>query len=78
MSEPIRISPQEARQKVVSGQAHLVCAYDDTEKLKKNHFEGAISFFLSFGHNCPDLPKTVRSFSVPDQRKPVLPVRRQN
>jgi hypothetical protein len=44
MSEPIRISPQEARQRVVSGQALLVCAYDDADKLKNNHLEGALSF----------------------------------
>ena len=44
MSEPIRISPQEARQKVVSGQALLVCAYEDADKFKNNHLEGALSF----------------------------------
>ncbi|NIS17009.1 MAG: rhodanese-like domain-containing protein [candidate division Zixibacteria bacterium] len=44
MSEPIRITPSEARQKVISGQALLVCAYDDPEKFKKNHLEGALSF----------------------------------
>lgn len=44
MSEPIRISPGEARKKVISGQALLVCAYDDPEKFKKNHLEGALSF----------------------------------
>ena len=44
MSQPVRISPQEARQKVTSGQALLVCAYDDADKLKKNHLEGAMSF----------------------------------
>jgi hypothetical protein len=44
MSEPIRISPQEARQKATSGQALLVCAYDDADKFKKNHLEGALSF----------------------------------
>ena len=44
MSEPIRISPQEARQKVTAGQALLVCAYDDADKFKTNHLEGALSF----------------------------------
>ena len=44
MSEPIRISPQEARQKVTSGQALLVCAYDDADKFKTNHLEGALPF----------------------------------
>ena len=33
MSEPIRISPQEARQKVTAGQALLVCAYEDAAGL---------------------------------------------
>jgi len=36
MREPVRISPQEARQKVISGQALLVCAYDDADKFKHN------------------------------------------
>lgn len=44
MSEPIRISVNEARQKVASGQALLVCAYDDSDKFKKNHLEGALRF----------------------------------
>ena len=44
MKEPIRISVEEARQKVNSGAALLVCAYDDGEKFKNNHLAGAISF----------------------------------
>jgi len=44
MSEPIRISPQEARQKATAGQALLVCAYDDADKFKANRLEGALSF----------------------------------
>ena len=43
MTEPIRISVEEARQKVNSGAALLVCAYDDDEKFKNNHLLGAIS-----------------------------------
>jgi len=43
MTEPIRISVEEARQKVNSGAALLVCAYDDDEKFKNNHLQGAIS-----------------------------------
>ena len=43
MTEPIRISVEEARQKVNSGAALLVCAYDDDEKFKNNHLHGAIS-----------------------------------
>jgi hypothetical protein len=44
MTEPIRISAQEARQKIAAGQALLVCAYDDADKFKSNHLEGAMSF----------------------------------
>jgi len=44
MPEPVRISAQQARQKVISGHALLVCAYDDADKFKHNHLEGAMSF----------------------------------
>ena len=43
MTEPVRISVEDARQKVTSGSALLVCAYDDDEKFKNNHLDGAIS-----------------------------------
>ena len=43
MTEPIRISVEEARHKVRSGAALLVCAYDDDEKFKNNHLLRAIS-----------------------------------
>ena len=43
MTEPIRIPVEEARQKVASGTALLVCAYDDDDKFKNNHLQGAIS-----------------------------------
>lgn len=43
MTAPVRISSAEARQKVSSGLALLVCAYADEEKFKKNHLQGAIS-----------------------------------
>ena len=43
MTEPIRIPVEEARQKVTSGTALLVCAYDDDDKFKNNHLQGAIS-----------------------------------
>jgi len=42
MTEPIRISVEDARQKVSAGAALLVCAYDD-EKFKNNHLQGAVS-----------------------------------
>ncbi len=43
MAEPIRISADEARRKVKSGMALLVCAYDDDQAFGKMHLEGAIS-----------------------------------
>ncbi len=43
MTEPIRISAEEARKKVTSGEALLVCAYEDVEKFRKMHLESAIS-----------------------------------
>ena len=43
MTEPIRISVEAARKKVAEGAALLVCAYDDDEKFKNNHLQGAIS-----------------------------------
>ena len=43
MTEPIRISVEDARQKVGAGAALLVCAYDDDEKFRNNNLQGAIS-----------------------------------
>ena len=56
MTEPSRISVEEARQKVISGSALLVCAYDDDDKFKKNHLQGAISLG-EFKAKLPSLPK---------------------
>jgi len=56
MSEPIRISPQEARQKVTARQALLVCAYDDADKFTTHHLEGALSF-SEFRSRLPGLAK---------------------
>ncbi|MBP1709172.1 MAG: hypothetical protein H6Q46_156 [Deltaproteobacteria bacterium] len=42
MAEVIRISPKEVRKKVTSEAALLVCAYDNEEKFKQFHLEGAI------------------------------------
>lgn len=44
MAEPIRIPPEEARKKVLAKVAIFVCAYENEEKFRKNHLEGAISF----------------------------------
>ncbi|MDH3776644.1 MAG: hypothetical protein OER59_06260 [Desulfobulbaceae bacterium] len=43
MSEAIRISQEETRQKVLGGQALLVCAYADDAKFARYQLEGAIS-----------------------------------
>ena len=43
MAEPIRIGPDEARRRMKSDMALLVCAYDDEEKFRSMHLEGAIS-----------------------------------
>jgi rhodanese-related sulfurtransferase len=43
MSNVIRVSPGEAKQKVTSGAALLVCAYASDAKFAENHLEGAIS-----------------------------------
>ena len=43
MVQPIRISAEESRRRVSAGSALLVCAYEDDEKFKNNHLQGAIS-----------------------------------
>ena len=44
MTEPQRVTPEEAYQKLKSGTTILVCAYDDEAKFKNMQLEGAISF----------------------------------
>ena len=44
MADPVRIPPEEVRQKVTSATALLVCGYDDDHKFQANYLEGAISF----------------------------------
>ena len=56
MSEPTRISARETRQKVTTGEALLVCAYDDVDKFRNNHLEGAMSF-SQFKSILPSLKK---------------------
>jgi hypothetical protein len=56
MAEPVRIPPEEARRKVLSGQAILVCAYEDEEKFKKANLEGSISL-QEFKNRVPKLSK---------------------
>ena len=43
MAEPEYVGPRETFEKLKSGIALLVCAYDDEEKFKTLHLEGAIS-----------------------------------
>lgn len=56
MSEAIRISPEEAHEKVASGKAMLICAYADDAKFDKYFLEGAISL-SSFKTKVESLPK---------------------
>ena len=56
MTQPVRISTEETRQRVRAGSALLVCAYDDDEKFKNNHLQGAISF-SEFKSKLPSLPQ---------------------
>jgi len=56
MAEPIRVLPEEARRKVASGSALLVCAYEDDEKCKRLYLEGAM-FLTEFRSKLPVLLK---------------------
>ena len=56
MTEPIRVAPEEIYEKLKSGKALLVCAYEDESKFKKMQLGGAISF-NEFKSKLPSLPK---------------------
>ena len=56
MAEVDRISAEESRPKVQSGQAALVCAYDDEAKCASMRLEGALSL-REFRGTLPSLPK---------------------
>jgi hypothetical protein len=56
MTEPVRILPEEARKKLLSNKAILVCAYEEEEKCRKMHLEGAISL-RTFKERAPSLSK---------------------
>jgi rhodanese-related sulfurtransferase len=43
MEEVLRIPPEQARPKVMNGEALLVCAYEDPAKFRSMRLEGAIS-----------------------------------
>ena len=38
-----RIKPRDAKRRIDSGAALLVCAYDTPEKFRRNHLQGALS-----------------------------------
>ena len=42
MNKPMGIDPTQAREKVRSGQAILVCAYDDVKKCRDIMLDGAV------------------------------------
>jgi hypothetical protein len=44
MAEPERISSEEVNKKLKAGSVLLVCAYDDEDKFRMFHIEGALSF----------------------------------
>ena len=56
MSEPERITSEEVIQKLKTGKALLVCAYEDDAKFKKVHLQGAISL-KEFKSKLPSLAK---------------------
>ena len=43
MSDIERVSPEEAREKVQSGNTLLVCAYDNDDKYRQMHLDGSIA-----------------------------------
>ena len=44
MNDVPRITPQEARPRIVTGEALLVCAYEDDAKFQALRLEGAIPY----------------------------------
>lgn len=52
----VRITPQEAYEKVQAGQAILVCGYEEEEKFRALRLEMGISF-AGFQAMLPSLPK---------------------
>jgi len=56
MTQPTRVSAEETRQRVSAGSALLVCAYNDDEKFKDNHLQGAIAL-SEFKSKLPSIAK---------------------
>ncbi len=57
MTTPVRISADEAYQRVKAGRALFVCAYDSDEKYAQYKLEGSIPF-STFKGMLAHLPKT--------------------
>ena len=57
MSETVRIAPENMRPRLQSGALLLVCAYDDEEKFRKMHLEGALSL-SEFKAKLPSIQKS--------------------
>jgi hypothetical protein len=55
-SEVTRISPSEARRRIDTGEAILVCAYDSDEKCEAMHLEG-METLHHFQDRLPIIPK---------------------
>lgn len=56
MSEIIRVGPEEIRRKVESGEALLVCAYEEDSKFRNMNLEGATSY-SEFRSRLPSLSR---------------------
>jgi hypothetical protein len=56
MEEATRVSVREAKEKTDSGTALLVCAYEDEEKFRLFHLQGAISL-AEFRSKLPSLAR---------------------
>ena len=78
MTEAIRISPEEAHERVASGKALLICAYADDAKFEKYQLEGAISL-SSFKKKLGACRKIKNSFFTETEKlNTVLPVWQPN
>lgn len=56
MSEPRRVTPEEIYPRMQSGEALLVCAYDDEAKFRRLQLKGAIPL-AEFKSRLPALPQ---------------------
>jgi rhodanese-related sulfurtransferase len=56
MAEIIRVPPEDARSKVLKGEAILVCAYDDLSKFRAMRLDGSVSL-QEFAERLPSLDK---------------------